>query len=75
MTDDLLFELLKGQFIDIKMFLENSSLPFADNLLQSIDKAQQQIQQGQLPQDFNVPEDAQADPRAMELVNQMLNKQ
>lgn len=75
MTDDLLFELLKGKFIDIRMFLENSSLPFADNLLQSIDKAQQQIQQGQLPQDFNVPEDAQADPRAMELVNQMLNKQ
>lgn len=47
LIDDMLMKLLEGQMIDVKMFLEHSSLPFADKLLQSI---QSQEQQGMTPQ-------------------------
>lgn len=42
LIDDMLMKLLEGQMIDIKMFLEHSSLPFADKLLQSIQSQEQQ---------------------------------
>lgn len=49
MIDDLLFKLLDLQQIDIQMFLENTSLPFADKLLETIKARQEQLAQGQVP--------------------------
>ena len=40
--DDTLMTLLTNQMIDIKMFLEHTSLPFADKLLDSIQKREQE---------------------------------
>ena len=45
--DDMLWNMLKERMIDIKMFLEHSSLPFADKLLSSIKTQQEQIEEGQ----------------------------
>lgn len=47
--DDMLFKLLEAQQIDIEMFLESSSVPFADTLLQQIRSKRQQLQQQGLP--------------------------
>ncbi len=43
MIDDTLLELLRSQHITLDTFLENSSLPFADRILQSIRAKQQNI--------------------------------
>lgn len=82
MIDDVLMKLLDSQHIDITMFLENTSLPFAEKLLQQI-KAK--ISQQQPPPDaqLNPEEQAmlaqqanqvnkQADPRTMQVMDQML---
>ena len=82
MIDDVLMKLLDAQHIDITMFLENTSLPFAEKLLQQI-KAK--ISQQQPPPDaqLNPEEQAmlaqqanqvnkQADPRTMQVMDQML---
>lgn len=84
--DDILFRLMEAQQIDIAMFLENSSLPFADKLLEQIKQRQQQQQQvaeqggGQgLPPEMleeaaNVQQQASSDmdPQARELVEKLL---
>jgi hypothetical protein len=58
LIDDLLFKMLEGNHIDIKIFLENTSLPFADHILETIAKREQQMQQGMVP-------NAQLDPNIM----------
>lgn len=47
--DDILMKLLEGQFISIEMFLEHTSYPFADKILQSINKMREEMAQGQMP--------------------------
>jgi hypothetical protein len=42
--ENILFEALKNQFIDFKTFLETSSAPFADNLLEIIKRHEQDTQ-------------------------------
>ena len=66
------------------MYLENSSLPFADRILDSINKREEAMQNGQASGGFN-PEQVQqmqeaqkvaakkADPRAMEMLNRIMN--
>lgn len=73
--DEMLIELLKGQFIDIEMFLQNSSMPYAEKMLDSIRKQKEQLMQGQIPQ--APPELVQsiqqeANPQALAMLNQML---
>jgi hypothetical protein len=83
MIDDTLIRLLEMQQIDVKMFFENTSLPFADRILQSINIRQQQMAQGQpgqqLPPDqaqaiqgANQQAQQQVDPKAMEMMNRYL---
>jgi hypothetical protein len=60
MIDDLLFKLLDSQQIDIEMFLENTSLPFADKILESIKKRREQLANGEIPQGGLPPEVLQA---------------
>lgn len=45
MIDDYLFQFLQGGIIDINMFLENTSMPFADKLLEQIKQKQETLQQ------------------------------
>lgn len=47
LLDDTLMKLFEAQAIDVKMFLSNSSLPFADKILKSIEtKEQEMVEQG-----------------------------
>lgn len=77
-VDDLLFQLLQGQFIGIEMFLEHSSLPFADKLLASIKNQQEQMQStGQI--DLNAIQDMQnmlpeSTPEQLKQAEQLYNK-
>jgi hypothetical protein len=78
--DETLMKLLEGQLIDLKMFLEHTSLPFADKLLASV-KAQeeQMMNQGGAPGQVQLPPEllaqaGQADPKAMELAQRALGR-
>jgi hypothetical protein len=78
LLDESLMKLLDGQYIDIQMYLENSSIPFADKLLEQIKQRQQAVAGGELPQQFD-PEtmqqiQGQADPRVIEMFNNALGK-
>lgn len=78
MLDNTLKELLLGQQIDIKMFLENSSLPFADKVLESINAREQQMAQaaqqaqGQLQQATG---GEAIDPQLQQEIEQQARKQ
>jgi len=49
MIDQTLLEMLKAQMIDLEMYLESSTMPFADQLLESIRSKKQSAEQGQAP--------------------------
>lgn len=82
--DDMLFQLLQAQMIDIGMFLENSSLPFADRLLEQIRQRQQEMQQGMMPgqpidpalmQQVQQQAQQNANPQAMDMINKLMSQQ
>ena len=78
MMDELLLQLLQGQFIDIEMYLENTSAPFSDKLLEKIKQKQEEMQQGQIPGQLP-PEMMQqlmagANPQFLNAINSPLNK-
>ncbi|MBE6246165.1 MAG: hypothetical protein E7110_01955 [Bacteroidales bacterium] len=52
--DDTLKFLLERNLIGVEMFLEHSSLPFADKLLQTIQRQREQLSQGQIPDDASM---------------------
>ena len=58
-VNDFLMELFKAQAINVKQFLENSSLPFATRILESIKRDEAEIQaaqeQGRLANPQGVP--------------------
>lgn len=82
--DDMLFQLLQAQMIDIGMFLENSSLPFADRLLEQIRQRQQEMaQQGAIPGQVidpalmqQVQQGAQqnGNPQVMDMINKLMSQ-
>lgn len=47
--DDMLWKMMSDRFITLEMFLEHSSLPFADKLLASIKSQREQLEAGQAP--------------------------
>jgi hypothetical protein len=55
--DDMLWNMLQAQFIDLKMFLEHSSMPFSDKLLSSLKSAQEQMQEIQGAQVSQIPQE------------------
>jgi hypothetical protein len=76
--DEMLLELLKGQFINIEQYLEHCSMPYADKMLDTVKKQKEMLQQGQVPEGLP-PEQmqqlqAQGNPQAMAMLNQMLQK-
>lgn len=76
--DDTLMNMLSNKLIDIKMFLEHTSLPFADKLLDSIQKREQQGGNAQIdPEDAEQLRQAQIgaaaqNPKADAMINQMM---
>lgn len=84
MTDDLLVKLLEMQQIPLEIFLEHTSMPFAEKLLDSVKNAKQQAAQSQgqpgqapmqiAPQDLEVlKQGAQAgNPEAMALLQRAI---
>lgn len=72
MADDFLLELFKGGQIQLKDLLENSSLPFADRLLQTVkareeeakQMQEQMMAQGGIPQQ-GVPQGANVQPQQL----------
>ena len=78
--EEQLSKLLDSQLIDLRMFLENSSLPFADKLLRAIDQREQtakeaQGQPGQPAQPDMQELQAmaqQGDPQARALIEKMM---
>lgn len=74
LIDDSLMGLLDKQLINLEMFLEHTSLPYADELLQSIKAQKEQVASGEVSGlEAGTMGDVagQADPKAMELLNQM----
>lgn len=70
--DTFLLDMFKGGAITLKMLLENSTLPFKDRLLQSVESAEQAAQEGNM-QGFS-PEMMQqvqgnVNPEAMQMLN------
>jgi len=75
MIDDTLLKLLEGQLIDLEMFLEQTSLPFADKLLAAVKQRKQQMEQGQagmLPEDVMAQATQAADPKAMAMAKKAI---
>lgn len=75
MIEDILMTLLENQSIDVEMFLDHTSMPFADKLLQSIRQRKEEIMQGVQGQGIppELMQQAQgASPQAMNLINQAI---
>ena len=76
--DDFLMQIFQTGQIGIKELLENSSFPFADKLLQSIESREQQLQGGQEVSSAGalVPPEIQQqiDPHVQPVVKQMLTQ-
>lgn len=73
--DDTLFQMLNAQFIDVEMYLEHVSLPFADALLADIKQKKEKLAQGEVGQlDPSMMQQVQqnADPKAMELAQKAI---
>lgn len=82
MVDNLLYELLTSQAIDIEMFLENSAAPFADKMLAQIRAKKKEAEEMGMAPDMNgvrelmpqVQQEAQqrANPVAMQQIDGVL---
>jgi hypothetical protein len=76
--DDQLKGLMEAGAIDIRMYLENSSLPFADKILESMNSRDQQMQDGEAPGQMppELMEQIQngADPKAMANLQQFVGR-
>lgn len=78
--EEQLSKLLDSQLIDLRMFLENSSLPFADKLLRAIDQREQTAKEAQgQPGQTGQPDmqelqamAQQGDPQARALIEKMM---
>ncbi len=86
LVEDTLITLFQAQAIDAEMLLENSSLPYADKLLESIRKRKQQMEEemqsggGQIDpamveemKKVGMEAQSKADPRAMAMINQAIS--
>jgi len=74
LIEDTLKSLLEAQAIDIELYLEHSTLPFADKLLQAIRQRKEELAQGVAGNASIPPELMQqaqgGDPRAMQMLQQ-----
>lgn len=75
LMDDMLIKLLEMQAINAEQFLENTSYPFADKLLESIRQAKENLMSGQpvggVPQELADQVNGQVDPQFMNAMNKV----
>lgn len=80
LMDDTLWKMLEGQLIDIKMYLEHSTLPYADRLLNTIRQREQEMaSQQQVPpemageiSDTRQMAEAHSDPQSREIISRLM---
>ena len=75
-ANDFLMQLWQAQAISVEQLLQYGDFPFADDLLQSIQSQKEQVKQGGMPDGVS-PQimqqaQAQADPKAMEMLGQYM---
>lgn len=76
--DETLMKLLDKQLIDLEMFLEQTSLPFADKLLAAVKQRKEQMAQGipgQIPEEIMAQVNQGVDPAKIKLANKALGVQ
>ena len=78
-ANDFLMQLWQAQAISVEQLLQYGDFPFADDLLQSIQSQKEQVQAGGVPEGVS-PQimqqaQAQADPKAMEMLGRYLGRQ
>jgi len=78
LIDNTLLQLLQNQLIDLEMYLEQTSLPFADKLLQAVRQRREMAEQGQvpggLPPELMAQVQQGSNPKAMALLQQSLGR-
>jgi hypothetical protein len=78
LIDNTLLQLLQSQLIDLEMYLEQTSLPFADKLLQAVRQRREMAEQGQMPGQLPPELLSQvqqgSNPKAMALLQQSLGR-
>lgn len=67
--DESLKEFLMNGLIDFETYLSNTSLPYADTLLETVRKAKSETQQNPQGAIQNMQDSVQADPKAMQLLS------
>lgn len=75
-ANDFLMQLWQAQAISVEQLLQYGDFPFADDLLQSIQSQKEQVKQGGMPDGVS-PQimqqaQAQADPKAMQMLGQYM---
>jgi hypothetical protein len=77
--DTLLFQMLQQGLITLEMYLEESTAPFSDSLLQKVKAMQQQVADGQMPSQEQLASLSQGVPQssdnALTQIQQMLYPQ
>jgi hypothetical protein len=77
-VDDALLRMLESQMIDLQMYLENTSMPFADKLLECIKARQAALQSGEmapeLPGDAMTAMAGRASPAAMAMLGPAMTR-
>jgi hypothetical protein len=74
--DETLMKLLEGQLIYLEMFLEHTSLPFADKLLAAVRQRKEMVAKGDTPAE--IPDELvsqvndNVDPRTLALAQQAI---
>lgn len=83
LTEEFLVKLLEAKYLNIEMFLEHSSQPFSDKLLQSFKKMRESMQNGEAPegapeawmqqfqQEAGQMQGGQVDPRQAEVMKRL----
>ena len=77
--DTMLFQMLQQKLITLEMYLEESTAPFSDSLLQKVKAMQQQVEGGQMPSQEDLASLQQGVPQssngALDQLQQMLYNQ
>jgi hypothetical protein len=77
--DTMLFQMLQQKLITLEMYLEESTAPFSDSLLQKVKAMQQQVEGGQMPSREDLASLQQGVPQssngALDQLQQMLYNQ
>lgn len=76
--DETLKMLLENKYIGIETFLEHSSIPGADKLLQTVQRQKEQLQQGQMPDSIQLEQQMRqyipkSSPEALKNAQQLYN--